>query len=598
MKALRRFSDMICKVCGAYNEDFLESCSICASPLEQESKETEPEKQEEDSHSSWGFVRAPKWPKPDFSASAVSEDDIPPINAGSVSSGNTGQIYSRFKPQGFSYSNEEYYDEDSCEDHDYSEPLESERPETEKRNKVYSLSDGDEEYPPADSVRTYARMRTRREEKPYYPKEFDDRGDSMKTMLFWIASGILVILIAVFGFVYINKNHGGSLGAFFSTVFAGNPVLKEPEVVPAASETTGEPGYNITVFAKNGSTVRFIAGEIEKDIPITSSNSVTLFIPQAIWIPQEPVDSSTVTVTPDIKVIDKEGKETPLEMTPISINVPDIGITVTTPQMSSVTTDSPKIEIKGTVTDSAAKVFVNDVQFAVDETGNFTGTYTLAGAGSHELIIEARKDGCRIGRTAINVEYSAAAAAVGLAEGAELRGKTDTWTVKCTMEAGSSVSVTGDVTGTPVVDSAAGTFSFTANTPQPGRYSATVSVTKDGKTATKTFLLERAPDYESYTRGAHKMDYARIKEAPTHKQAYKCVGTIEEIIESDELGNYLAKMDVGDGNILVIEYHGVYSTAGSMAVGDGRTYTIFAEPNGIHEETGLPKMYAWFVLAS
>jgi hypothetical protein len=197
----------------------------------------------------------------------------------------------------------------------------------------------------------------------------------------------------------------------------------------------------------------------------------------------------------------------------------------------------------------------------------------------------------------LSVEYSKAAAAVGLAEGGELRGKTDTWTVNCIMEPGSSVSVTVDVTGTPVVDSAAGTFSFTANTPQAGQYSATVSVTKDGKTAAKTFLLERAPDFNTYVAGAHLMDYARIKEAPTHDQAYQCKGTIEEIIESDEMGNYLAKMDVGGGNILVIEYHGVYSSAGSLAA-DNRTYTIYAEPNGVHEESGLPKMYAWFVLAN
>jgi hypothetical protein len=591
---------MICKVCGAYNEDFLENCSICASPLEQETKKTEPEKQSEsddpNSYGSWGFVRAPKWPKPEFNASTVSEDDIPPIDQEKAEA-SANSDSGRFRFASRSFDNNPTDDKTGYGDYDYTQ-AENEYARAPKRNTVYSMGDRDEDFDPAEPApRVFSKCPQQREEKRYYQKDFDDRGGNMKTMLFWVVSGVLVVLIAVFGIIYINKNHGGSLSAFFSAVFAGNPVFKEPEIVPATSESTGEPGYNISIFARNGSTVRFAAGETLKDVPITQDNTVTLFIPQAIWVPLQPIEDSTVTVTPDIKIIDAEGKETPLELLPISINVPDIGITVTSPEMSSVTTDSSKIEIKGTVSDSSAAVFVNDVQFAVDASGNFSGSYELPGAGTHELKVEARKNGCRIGRAVLSVEYSKAAAAVGLAEGGELRGKTDTWTVNCVMEPGSSVSVTGDVTGTPVVDSAAGTFSFTANTPQAGQYSATVSVTKDGKTAAKTFLLERAPDFNAYVEGAHLMDYARIKEAPTHDQAYQCVGTIEEIIESDEMGNYLVKMDVGDGNILVMEYHGVYSTAGSLAV-DNRTYTIYAEPNGIHEETGLPKMYAWFVLAN
>ena len=59
---------MKCKVCGAYNEDYLEYCENCAAPLTPDEPEPAPA---EDSYvastgetpPAWGFVRAPQWPK-------------------------------------------------------------------------------------------------------------------------------------------------------------------------------------------------------------------------------------------------------------------------------------------------------------------------------------------------------------------------------------------------------------------------------------------------------------------------------------------------------------------------------------------------------
>ena len=73
---------MKCKVCGAYNEDYLEYCENCAAPLTPDEPEPAPA---EDSYvastgetpPAWGFVRAPQWPKPEFDANTVSEEDIP-----------------------------------------------------------------------------------------------------------------------------------------------------------------------------------------------------------------------------------------------------------------------------------------------------------------------------------------------------------------------------------------------------------------------------------------------------------------------------------------------------------------------------------------
>ena len=87
---------MKCKVCGAYNEDYLEYCEKCAAPLtaDTESEKTveiqQPENEQNkgqdyqsyvastgETPPAWGFVKAPNWPKPDFDANTVSEEDIP-----------------------------------------------------------------------------------------------------------------------------------------------------------------------------------------------------------------------------------------------------------------------------------------------------------------------------------------------------------------------------------------------------------------------------------------------------------------------------------------------------------------------------------------
>ena len=87
---------MKCKVCGAYNEDYLEYCEKCAAPLtaDTESEKTEEIQQPENKQNkgqdyqsyvastgetppAWGFVKAPDWPKPEFDADTVSEEDIP-----------------------------------------------------------------------------------------------------------------------------------------------------------------------------------------------------------------------------------------------------------------------------------------------------------------------------------------------------------------------------------------------------------------------------------------------------------------------------------------------------------------------------------------
>ena len=82
---------MKCKVCGAYNEDYLEYCEKCAAPLTADNESEKPEEVQQPENKqnkgqdyqsyvastgetppAWGFVKAPNWPKPEFDADTVS----------------------------------------------------------------------------------------------------------------------------------------------------------------------------------------------------------------------------------------------------------------------------------------------------------------------------------------------------------------------------------------------------------------------------------------------------------------------------------------------------------------------------------------------
>ena len=65
---------MICKKCGAVNEDYLEYCKVCAEELEKPAERPEPKRT--DSNGRWSFVDAPSWPKPELNADSVSEDEV------------------------------------------------------------------------------------------------------------------------------------------------------------------------------------------------------------------------------------------------------------------------------------------------------------------------------------------------------------------------------------------------------------------------------------------------------------------------------------------------------------------------------------------
>ena len=442
---------MICKNCGANNEDFLEYCEKCSAPLN-ESPSSAPVGR--------SFVSSPKWAKPDFNANTISESDIPsdyfgkpepqpvvsepvvqqaPVQAsvqqrrvqgsGSVcpkcgaslisgqrfcnacgartdaapaaaaaassaaSSAWTGGYSAPASPsQSIKYADPI---DDRMFSYDYTDEMRDERPSRAKSAKAKSSAPSKSSSSKGGSSKGKSSARSAK------PASRKKRGGLNVKLMAMILGGVVVAGLLIFGVI---KLIGGGL-------FSGSAVTEEA-VIEKTTSAEGNTVYNITTYAKKGSIVRFEGGSIEREQPV-DGKSVTFAIPEQLWIPGEPVDpdllaaDGTLPVYPDISVINKKGESEDITFAqPIYVPIPTIDMTVTSPNTESFSVTSPAVEVSGMVGDTTASIFVGDAAVPVDETGSFTYTYNLTEPGTVTLNVEARKNGYAIARRTFTIEYA------------------------------------------------------------------------------------------------------------------------------------------------------------------------------------------------
>ncbi|HWQ57429.1 MAG TPA: hypothetical protein VN540_00290 [Clostridia bacterium] len=630
---------MRCKNCGAQNEDYLEYCEQCAAPLTPEKETDDPGAKARDAGytsyvastgetpPAWGFVRAPQWPKPDFDANTVTEEEIPEgyfkkfnprpaevertpsfrpaPSAGEEDFSNNVRVhaapkqesaYEKAQPAGQAFEKTQQvkraaaqaqapsraYDAEAYRGGEVGAQVEREQPVAPKPQKPHRKAEDDFD----DYDGGYGRSRTH-------------TGGGKRNLLFVAAAGALVLLIVIFGVILIGTRYDGSFAKFISCTFQGDPITRAPKVDVGTTDE-GDVAYLITVYAKNNYIVRFTAGSIVKEVAV-SKGSVKLRVPETVWIPDEPLDSATLSVTPDIVVVNSKNEETPVEFEePITIHVPAITLTMSQPMVSDFTVDSTTVPVVGVVDDNTASIFVGENQVAVDEAGNFSTNYTLPGEGTFILKVRAQKNGCMSAVQTYNITYGAATTPTTPPQGnvafsvngdVKLYGTSATMTVAGTMEQGATIAVTGvELEGMITQDSNAGTFSFTVKTAEVGVYETVVTATKGDAAKTTTLYLEHQPDKDAYMGSVYRIDYARIRDYPHHEQGYKIVGTITEIRQSAPF--VIARIQTSEGDIMFCYFSGV----STIELGDGKSYELYADPYGTDEETGLPYMHAWFIL--
>ncbi|MEA5060733.1 MAG: SH3 domain-containing protein [Candidatus Pelethousia sp.] len=468
---------MKCKVCGANNEDYLEYCENCAAPLNESAGAADDTGGASREERSWGFVASPNWSKPDFSANTVSEQDIPsdfqpqtfrprynsvqqtspaqntkrnsvrtyakpavdsvcPTCGAAIGSGQRfcnecGQkidggapsavpaaVQSAAAPvtpvpmaaEGGSASS------GAASNIKYADPIDDD---------MFSFNYDDEEDHSAKKANARKASKTSAARPKGNSKRSRKRGGLAldKTLVFWVAAAVLVIALVAMAIFLLTKTSGGISG-LFGGIFSSSAVTKEPTIEKTTTEN-GDPAYNITVYAKRNSIVRFEGGAIKNETPVNSSKPIILSVPEAVWIPSEPVEGDKLEIYPNITIVAKDGTETPLTFTePIIINIPTLNLSVTAPNTPSFDTATPDVTISGVVDDPTSVVYVNDMQLTVDESGNFEGAYTLSAEGESTINVEARKNGYAIARQSFTVNYTTAAAATGNTAGTTPTGGT------------------------------------------------------------------------------------------------------------------------------------------------------------------------------
>lgn len=446
---------MRCKVCGANNEDYLEYCENCAAPLTESAPQADDMGSAGREQRTWGFVSSPKWDKPDFSANTVSEDDIPEgfkaqafrprnsvLQSGPDTSGvklNSVRTNAKVSAPsvpcphcGASVQSSQRFCNHCGQamDEPVTAPAQAPAPVFDADAPAVSMAESTTvpgiKYadPIDDDMFSFNyddeedTSHTRRSSKVTSSKPISTRSRRSRkrsglavdrNIVFWILAAVLVVALVVMGVVLINKS--GGFSSVFGGIFSSSSVTKEPVVEKTTTEN-GDPAYNITVYAKRNSIVRFEGGSIKHDTPVSSSKPIVLSVPEAVWVPSEPVEGDKLEIYPKVTVIAKDGTETPLTFAePIVINIPTLNLSVTAPNAPSFDTATPDVTVTGVVDDPTSAVFVNDMQLAVDESGNFEGTYTLSAEGENTIHVEARKNGYAIARHTFTVNYSTTAPA-------------------------------------------------------------------------------------------------------------------------------------------------------------------------------------------
>lgn len=627
---------MKCKVCGTQNPDYMEYCENCAALLDDSAAGPAPAAAQGDG--AWGFARAPQWPQPDFNANTITEEEIP-----------TEYVRRYEEPTAEPAAEPAPVAERQDEELEYQAPRPRTRvskvtPQPRFEDDAYDDEDDYEDERPV--VKPARRAATAVNDNRFYDSDRHKRPAKRragskkrnKTLLFYGAAGLLVIIIAVLLVIFLTRGDNDEPpaasaaasdtqmqsesepenveSAQLKPAFLGGLFSKSPITKPATIEKDpdgAETAYIVTLYTKSNCSYRFTAGTLVNEGAI-NGRSVSLRIPEQVLMPTEPVDGEIFEVTPDIVVINKDGEETRVEFAePIKISLPTLILTLTNPLETDFSVSVPGLDITGSVDNNTAEVYVNDMQLPVDGSGSFAGTYTLPGVGNQVVNVEARKNGYAIARTTLNVEYATDVAAGG-ADPSSAGAATDTGTpaftfaadqarrttsaalkVAGTLESGATLSVEGvTLNGQVTTNASAGTFEFTVDMPEVGLYTAVVSSNNGGVAGSRTIYLERShADANAYMEGCHALDYQYLKDSPYHKQGYLVSGKVVEVLQSSPF--VIARITTDSGDI-IFHYH---NTAATVEANDGKTYKVYADPNGRYEaDSNVPVVYAWYIKKS
>lgn len=406
--------------------------------------------------------------------------------------------------------------------------------------------------------------------------------------------------------------------------------------------------YIITVVAKEGDVLVFenCLGE-RKEYTVSSKNEVAFNAHISSLLPQEPIDSDTLAVTPIIYLKTKDERLNRIEMPSVTIDVPrfalgfdyeteyyksqqpsenspvpsdepspepslsgsPVPVLTPEPEPTQVIIDENTIEcvngeiiVSGFVSDENVCVKFNGTRVEVDANRKFSFSTKFIRQGEHLIEVEATLPGYRtIHKTikAVVKEELSPEQIIVFDEGFHSRTSSDSTeiVVKGTVPVGATVAVSSDAEGftlksEPTVDEK-GYFTFVVNMPEVMTdYALTITATmSDGMAVQRVLHVQRPPIYADYVRSVWACDYNEMsKPVRYNTQGFKLTGTITEIYDSIDC--IRAALMLPSGDKVIITYYNNYS--GSSEILAGENYTMYGVPTSMNAENML-EVYIWFV---
>lgn len=657
---------MKCTRCGFENPDYLEYCQNCSEQL--------PKRGGDNSAPTWGFVKAPKWTEPEFSADNVSEDDVPAdfaseyeqmrkqreaaraaaaASAAREKAAEEAAILRAAEEAAARRAAREKAAEEAAakaraeaEAAAAARALEAEREAAkrraeeelearerasreeleaarraaeEKRRAAQEEDDEDEdEGGPgiAPFVSSFLRKKNKPEEDYYddYEEDYDEKpykvsrnkaakankskggkGNGLGTAIKIAAIVALLMLLAIAAFLI-----SGAVKKCSEANSTPTGVNKAP-VVEANKQ---DPDYfNVTVFAKEGKTLIYeTADGRRREVTVPDDNAVIFKVHKSSLMPVEPIDSTVYEATPTVYIRNEDGTETLVEDMPsVMLEVPEIKVDLDLPD--TYISDDGKVNVSGHIDLIATELTVNGEPIAINTDGSFSHEIVYEDTGVYTLDLVGKLPSYQVYKRTINVDVQTAVPTTPLVQlpweygdteySQRVKNSIDTIEVRGMVPVGSTLEATcsssNAVLSLPTIADD-GTFTFNVRMAYAGDYTIHLTCTSEsGQVSERDVHVQRAPDWSRYMAGAWQMNFASFAYEST--QAYQIKGTITEILQQ---GDYiLAKMELTDGNVVVIEYHNHYGSAGEITV--GATYEkMFGRPMGLNED-GIPQLYIWFV---
>ena len=460
---------MKCTRCGFDNPDYLEYCQNCAEQL--------PKKNEDTNQPSWGFVKAPKWTEPDFSADSVSEDDVP---ADFVSDSETLRMQqeaarraaaeaaaerarraaeaaaaakaaeSARQAELLAAEEKRIADEKrAAERKAEQERLLAERRAAElveeKANRFKQKSwepddddDIDDVEDPSERRRLdldvlggiFKHNKKAPVRKDYEDEDEDDDFDeydpgfnrrrSVPKKKNAAGKNKLNTAIRIASVVAVLAVLAILLWLLGSQIKSCSEARKSPTGTNKAPSVVANPDeagtYLVTVYAKDGKVLVYETSDgTQQEATVKSDNALTFKVHEISLMPVEPVDSTVYQATPKVYIKNDDGTLTPIpDMPSVTLEVPAINVTYDCPD--TIVSEDGHVVISGRIDFIGTDLMIGEEKAIINPDGSFSSEIVYEDTGDYTINVEGRLAGHQVYRHKFNVTVMQATPTVSLIE--------------------------------------------------------------------------------------------------------------------------------------------------------------------------------------